>query len=283
MEAGLPDGEPRYIARRSPVLATRGMVACAQPLAAEAGLQILRAGGNAIDAAIAIAAAMAVTEPTSTGLGGDCFVLYRDARTGVVTGLNGSGNAPAALTIERARSTCGITADGAFNDKRHAHTVTVPGAAAGWADALAKWGTFQLREVLAPAIRLARAGFPVSPLTAHAWARGSDVLWRHAAESGSAAAELLVADSTADHGLRAPHAGELFTNEALASVLEDLAAAGASAFYGPGSRIAESIVDAVRAAGGVLSIDDLAAHKSTFPTPVATEYRGILVHELPPN
>jgi gamma-glutamyltranspeptidase len=303
--------QPRFAARRSPVLGRHGMVCCSQPLAAEAGLSILKVGGNAADAAVAVAAALAVTEPCSTGLGGDAFAIHYDAASGRVEGLNASGRAPAALTVERARADFGLPPlpmeaappsagpppPAVWAQPLHAHAVTVPGAAAGWCDTLARWGSgrLTLADVLAPAVRLAREGFPVSPLTAHAWARGVPVLLHHAPHA-SAAHELLLpqarpaegeGDSGGDGGgssaFRAPRAGEVFTNPSLADTLEELAAGGKEAFYGKDSRIARAIVAAVRAAGGLLAPTDLSSHVSTFPDPVSVVYRGVRVWELPPN
>src|SRR5574341_769546 len=133
--------EPKFDSRRSPVLATRGLAATSQPLATQAGLSILMEGGNAADAAVAAAAALNVTEPTSTGIGGDMFALYFDSKTQTVTALNGSGRAPAALTIERIRQD-GLSSNlkSEISDPFHGHTVTVPGACAGWCDLLARHG-----------------------------------------------------------------------------------------------------------------------------------------------
>ena len=157
-----------YASRRSPVYARRGIVAASQPLAAQAGIDILALGGSAADAAVATAAALNVTEPTSTGIGGDCFTLYYDAETRQITALNGSGRAPSALTLDV------LEAQGFGDDlpAHHAHTVTVPGACAGWSDLLERHGRIGLRISLAPAINLAEEGFPVSPLTSYFWERG---------------------------------------------------------------------------------------------------------------
>ena len=157
----------RFHSRRSPVFATRGMVATSQPLAAQVGLRVLARGGNAADSAVATAAALNVTEPTSTGIGGDCFALYYNAKSQEVIGLNGSGRAPSALTLDL------LNAQG-FDEELppfHAHTVTVPGACAGWCDLVERYGRLPLAEVLAPAIQLAEEGFPVAPITAAFWAR----------------------------------------------------------------------------------------------------------------
>src|ERR1044071_1694984 len=158
-----------FESRRSPVYGRRGIVATSQPLATAAGLEILSRGGNAADAAVAAGAALNGTEPSSTGIGCDMFALYYSADTQQVTALNGSGRAPAALTLERFR------ADGFSRELPpfHAHTVTVPGACAGWFDLIERHGSLSMSEVLAPAIRLAREGFPVSPITAHSWKRGA--------------------------------------------------------------------------------------------------------------
>ena len=172
----MSDPLPEFISRRSPVYGRRGMVAASQPLAVAAGLEVLAAGGNAADAAVATAAALNVTEPTSTGIGGDCFALFYDVQTGHISALNGSGRAPAGLTLER------LAAEG-FNHELppyHAHTVTVPGAWAGWCDLVERHGRLPLARILAPAIRLAEEGFPIAPLTAYFWQRGADRQFRTA-------------------------------------------------------------------------------------------------------
>ena len=156
-----------FPSRRSVVHSTNGIVACTQPLATAAGVRILEAGGNAADAAVAVAAALGVTEPSSTGIGGDCFCLYYDAKTRSVQGLNGSGRSPRKLSLEQVRQEAksgDVTIPfGSVN------AVTVPGAAAGWVDTIKRWGSGKvgLREVLAPAIELAEGGFPVSELAAY--------------------------------------------------------------------------------------------------------------------
>jgi gamma-glutamyltranspeptidase/glutathione hydrolase len=152
----------KFNSRRTSVYATNGMVASSQPLASMAGLRILQAGGNAADAAVATAAALNVTEPCSTGIGGDCFCLYYDADKGRVKGLNGSGRAPAALTP-------GLLIDQGYDEmpKNGVHTVTVPGAAAGWVDTLDRFGSMELGELLEPAIGLAEDGFPVASMVGH--------------------------------------------------------------------------------------------------------------------
>ncbi|MCX7608242.1 MAG: gamma-glutamyltransferase, partial [Anaerolineales bacterium] len=257
-----------YPSRRSPVMGRRGMVASSQPLATAAGLDILAKGGNAADASVAVAAALNVTEPTSTGIGGDMFALYYEAATGQITALNGSGRAPAALTLERIKNE-GLL-PGPELPPYHPYTITVPGACAGWCDLLERHGSLDLSTVLAPAIRLAEEGFPVAPVTAY--------FWQHAAErqlkSALNGVELTIEG-------RGPKSGEIFRNPGLARTLKKVAQSGKKAFYE--GEIAEAIVSTVQEAGGCLSLDDLAAHTSTWDTPISTSYGGLRLWECPPN
>lgn len=258
--------EPEFNSRRSPVLATRGMVAASQTQAAAAGVQLLRAGGTAADAAVAAAAVLNVTEPCSTGLGGDCFALYFDAATGNVTALNGSGRAPAALTLELLQA----QGFGEALPELHAHTVTVPGACAGWCDLVARHGRQPMSAVLAPAIELAERGFPVAPITAHSWAAGA-LRQLHRSAAG---AELLIDG-------QAPRAGQVFRNPTLANTLRQIATHGPGAFYH--GQIARAIARTVQEDGGMLTEADLAGHSSTWDTPLHTRYRNVDVWECPPN
>jgi gamma-glutamyltranspeptidase/glutathione hydrolase len=260
-----------FNSRRSPVMARNGMAATSQPLAAMAGLRILLAGGNAADAAVATAAALNVTEPTSTGLGGDCFALFYDARTKQVTALNGSGRAPAALTIDLIRQQGLANPHDQISQPYHAHTITVPGTCAGWCDLVARHGSLPLREILAPAIEMAERGFPVSPVTSYFWQRGAQ---RQLGNSPSGR-ELMAADGCG------PHAGALFHNPTLARTLHAIAEGGQDAFYR--GEIARQIAETVQAHGGVMTVEDLAAHASTWETPISTTYRGVRVWECPPN
>jgi gamma-glutamyltranspeptidase / glutathione hydrolase len=262
--------------RRSNVLARRGMVATSQPLAAMAGLRMLLDGGNAADAAVATAAALAVVEPMSTGIGGDAFALFYDAqaspdagRVGTyrdqrVTALNGSGRAPAGLHVSDLRR-AGL--DEIALDSPH--SVTVPGTVAAWADLLARHGAMPLSAVLQPAIEYARDGYPVSELIAGSWQRGEAKLRR--LPSGL---ELLP-------GGRAPRLGEVVRLPQLAHTLQTIADGGADAFYlgETGRRIAAFVQEQ----GGKLDVSDLAAHRSTWDEPISIEYRGLRVWECPPN
>ena len=258
---------PTFNSHRSPIYGRNGIVATSQPLATAAGLEILASGGNAADAAVAAGAALNVTEPASTGIGGDMFALFYSADTGKVTALNGSGRAPAALTLDRLKKE-GLLAK--TLPPFHAHTVTVPGACAGWCDLIAKHGSLSLGEVLAPAIRLASDGFPVAPLTSYFWGRGAE---RQLASAPNGS-ELTI------NG-RGPKAGEIFRNPGLARTFEAVARGGASAFYQ--GHIAESIVSVIKEAGGCMSLDDLASHVSTWEEPISVTYRGLRVYECPPN
>jgi gamma-glutamyltranspeptidase/glutathione hydrolase len=242
------------------------MVAASQPLAAQAGLEILLQGGTAADAAVATAAALNVTEPTSTGIGGDCFALYFDGGTKAVTALNGSGRAPRSLTLER------VHRDG-FTDSLppyHPHTITVPGACAGWCDLVARHGRLPLTQVLEPARRMADEGFPVSPITAHFWDRAVE----KQLSTALGGLELTIEG-------RAPRPGELFRNPGLAKTLRRVAEGGPEAFYT--GELAGAIVRVIRDAGGVLDEEDLASHRSTWDEPISTTYRGVRVWECPPN
>ena len=254
-----------FSSRRSPVYGRNGMVAASQPLAVAAGLEVLAQGGCAADAAVATAAALNVTEPTSTGLGGDCFALYYESRRGLVFALNGSGRAPAGLTLER------LQREGMEKElpPYHAHTVTVPGACAGWCDLVTRFGRLPLSATLAPAIRLAEEGFPVAPATAYFWGRSIE--------------RLLNAPGGRDMLLdgHAPGAGEIFCNPGLAHTLRRIAEDGKAAYYH--GEIGEAVAHAVQAAGGCMTVEDLAAHHSTWDTPISILYRGLRVWECPPN
>jgi len=260
----MPIHQILYDSRRSPVLTTGGMVAASQPLAAQAGLEMLKQGGNAADAAVAAAATLNVVEPMSTGIGGDCFALYYDANTRQISALNGSGRAPAALSLDDLRSQ-GME----YIPEYSAHAVTVPGTVRGWADLLERHGRMTLAETLVPAIYYAERGYPVSPLIAAAWAR----------------AEAVFRPVDAPHDYlpdgAAPKVGQVIRLPALARTLRAIAEGGPTAFYeGP---IAEAIAARVQEAGGCMTAQDLKTHKSTWDTPISTDYRGVRIYECPPN
>lgn len=256
----------RFESRRSPVFGMRGMVATSQPLASAAGVEMLMVGGNAADAAVAAAAALNVTEPTSTGIGGDCFALYFDSESKRVTALNGSGRAPAGLTLERLQKEGFVEELPPF----HPYTITVPGACAGWVDLICEHGTLELSTILSPAIRLAQEGFPVAPITAYYWGRGVERQLKEALGGE----ELTIAG-------RAPLPGEIFRNPGLARTLQTVAEGGKAAFYQ--GEIGAAIVRAIQQSGGCLDESDLAAHTSSWPEPISSEYRDVRVYECPPN
>ncbi len=251
---------------RSPVMGRGGMAASSQPLATAAGLEILSKGGNAADAAVAVAAALNVTEPTSTGIGGDMFALYYEASSGAVSAVNGSGRAPASLTLERIRKE-GLE-DGI--PPFHPYTITVPGACAGWCDLLERFGTLELTTILGPAILLAEDGFPVAPITSHFWKRAAERQLR---------AALNGLEMTLEG--RGPEPGEVFRNHGLARTLSALAEGGKKAFYE--GEIAASICSVIRQAGGCMELEDLAAHATTWEPAINAAYGDLRLWECPPN
>ncbi|KOS23294.1 putative gamma-glutamyltransferase [Escovopsis weberi] len=261
-----PSPDPfKFASRRSVVHSTQGIVACTQPLAASCGLEILRAGGNAADAAVAVAAGLNMTEPTSTGIGGDMFILFYDAASKQVHAMNGSGRSGKNYTLERVRKDLGIPdgQDGGI-PMSSPLAVTVPGAAAGWVDTVARFGSGKLdmARILEPAIRLGEQGFPVSEGTAYYWQRGEPSMRK----ASSNFAEMLKKDPGAPDGVRAPRAGEIMKNPNLARTFRTLAEQGKQGFYT--GRIAEEIVRVVRDGGGHLELDDLRHHLEAGSEPV---------------
>jgi gamma-glutamyltranspeptidase/glutathione hydrolase len=263
---GQQAGAPAPVVGRSVVATTLGIVAASQPLAARAGVQILERGGNAIDAAIAANAAIGLMEPTGNGLGGDLFILYYEAKTGTVHGLNASGWAPTGLTPEFLAAK-GITA----MPQRGIYSVTVPGVVAGWDAMRAKFGTKPFSELLAPAIYYAEHGFPVHEVVAAGWGRAVKM---HSEHPNSAKTYLI-------DGTRAPRAGEVFRNPDLAGSLRRIVAKGRDGFYtGP---TADAIVTISKEQGGTFTLADLAEYQPEWVTPVKTDYRGWNVYEIGSN
>ncbi|KAF8335010.1 gamma-glutamyltranspeptidase [Cantharellus anzutake] len=259
-----------FASRRSTVYGTKGMVACSQPLAAEAGLEILRRGGNAADAAVAISAALNVTEPSSCGIGGDAFCLYYDASSQEVCGLNGSGRAPKKISIDIVRDS-GV--HGSNIPATSMHSVTVPGAAAAWVDVVESFGSgvVSFADIMTPAILLAEEGVPVSELHSHAWQRAEELIKN---ASPNYRAMLL-------NG-KAPQPGEIMTFPDLARTFQALVHRGKDGFYS--GYVAQAIVDLVSKGGGVMELSDLADHSSTLVQPVSYTYQGdITLYECPPN
>jgi gamma-glutamyltranspeptidase/glutathione hydrolase len=253
-----------HLPGRSPVYAADGMVATSHPLASVAALETLRAGGSAADAAVTAVATLSVLEPQMTGIGGDCFCLVAKAGK-PVWGYNGSGRSGAAARAEPLIAQ-GITAVGPDS----IHAVTVPGAIEAWDVILRQHGRFGLDRALAPAIHYAEEGAPVSPRVAFDWDGAVERLKRD-----PGAARHFLRDG------RAPLAGDRMTNPALAGVLRAIATGGAKAFYEGAP--AEDIVATLAPRGSFLSAEDFARHRGEIAEPIASNYRGLDVVELPPN
>ncbi len=250
---------------RSPVMSTEAMAATSQPMATATALQVLRDGGNALDAAIAASAVLGVVESYSTGIGGDCFILYHEAATGQLHALNGSGRSPAAATAEaiRERGHESVPEQGIL-------AVTVPGAIDAWFTANRKLGQLPMKSLLAPAIDYAANGYVVSPVIAHNWKLHEALL----AQTPEATRAYLVDG-------KAPVAGSIHRQPDLADSMHLIANQGRDAFYR--GKIAEEIVRFSDSHDGLLSLDDLGSHKSEWVMPVSSEYRGYRVYEIPPN
>ena len=264
-EAGYDRITGREFASRSEVIAVQGMAATSQPLATQIALDILKSGGSAVDAAIAANAALGLMEPTGNGIGGDLFAIVWDAEREELVGLNGSGRAPALMTLEyfRERGIDRIPPHGPL-------PVSVPGTVDAWFELHARFGRLPMTEVLAPTVRYAHDGFPVSEVIAYYMARNAPLLEKYPG----------FADTYMPGG-RTPAKGEIFRNPRLADTLETIARDGRDAFYA--GEIARRIDAYMTENGGLLRYEDLAAHESEWVTPVSTNYRGWDVYELPPN
>ena len=256
---------PSTMAGRSTVYASSGMVATSQPLASAAGLEVLRLGGNAIDAAVTAAAVLSVTEPHMTGIGGDMFAIVWLARERKLVALNASGRAGSLMTRGA------LDARGFQSGSQQGVTsITVPGALAGWDMLVRTYGRRTLAAALQPAIRYARDGFPVTPIIASQWA---------------AETKLLLGDSAATATFlprgRAPNAGEWFRNPDYARTLQTIAASGIGTFYG--GEIGRKIVARLAALDGFITLADLRKNAPSWVTPISVPFRGYRVWELPPN
>ncbi len=250
---------------RSPVITTRGIAATSQTLASQAAAQALARGGSAVDAAIVANAVLAVVEPMMCGMGGDLFALYWDARSGKLTGINSSGPAPQGLSIAWLKSH-GHTAIPSTG----IHTVSVPGAVAGWHRMHQRYGRLPWRDLFQPAIYYARNGFPVTELIQWDWERLETKL-----RDDHNARRIFLPNG------RAPRIGEIFRNPELAHAFQLLAAQGPDAFYrGP---IAQAILTTSKRLDGTMTAADLASFQPEWVEPVSIDYRGWKVYELPPN
>jgi len=250
---------------RSPVHSLNGMCATSQPLAAEAAINVLRQGGNAIDAAICASAVLCVVEPYNTGIGGDCFVLLSKGGSGDVIGLNGSGRAPKAASAARLRDD-GLTDIGLSS----VHSVTVPGAVDAWVRLLDDHGTMSFGELLAPAIRFAEEGFAVSPRISLEWRFLAD----HLKHDADAPGHYLVDG-------KGPGVGQVTRLPGLAATLQLLAEKGRAGFYE--GEVAEDLVGKLNSLGGVHTLDDFAETGADYVTPTRVMYRGREILEIPPN
>ena len=255
----------RSFATRSEVIARNGMAATSQPLATQVALDILKQGGNAIDAAIAANAVLGLMEPTGNGIGGDLFAIVWDAKTKKLYGLNASGRSPRSLTLDYFKK------QGLEKIPSHGPLpVTVPGCVDGWFELHEKFGNLSMKENLAPAIEYAREGFPLSELIAYYWNRSAPFLKKYEGFK----------ETFMPNG-RAPKKGEVFKNPNLANTLEKIAKGGRDVFYK--GELAKTMAAFMKRVGGFLSYEDLASHKSDWVEPVSTNYRGYDVWELPPN
>ena len=255
-----------HLPGRSTAHARHGMAATSHPAATLAALDMLRAGGNAVDGAVAASAVLTVVEPQSTGIGGDCFALYCPRGQGEVVGLNGSGKAPAAAAVEWYLDH-GITQIPASLSP---HCVTVPGAIDAWDRLLADHGTMKFAAVLAPAIDYAENGYVVAPRVAYDWGMMAEKL-----EVDPSAKRVMLP------GGRAPRTGEVHRQPELAETLKTVAREGRKGFYeGP---VAADMVSYLQALGGLHTLEDFAATACKYVTPIRTTYRGYDVTQIPPN
>ncbi|KAH3673651.1 hypothetical protein WICMUC_003554 [Wickerhamomyces mucosus] len=277
----MPDS--KFSSRRSTVYSTKGIVSSTQPLANAAGIKILDKGGNAIDAAVAVAAALGVTETASTDLGGDAFLIYYDNKTKRVSGLNGSGRSAFKLNLEDIKRTHPQDIIDNRLSTESVFSVNVPGAVAAWETAIERWGSGNISfyDALQPAINLAENGYPISEISAHLYQISESKLKSINSIKGEEFLNDDLAKFLPNEGAKAPVAGQLIKNEYLANTLKLLAEKGSIAFYE--GEIAQSIVDEVQSRGGALSLQDLRLHSSTTVFPISYEFLGKKLWEIPPN
>ncbi len=257
----------RTFATRSEIIGQHGMVATSQPLATQIGLDILKKGGSAVDAAIAANATLGLMEPTGSGIGGDLFAIVYEAKTGKLYGLNASGQSPKGLTLEYFKGK-GLKSIPSFGPL----PVSVPGCVDGWFELNKRFGKLTMEQLLAPAIGYAENGFPVTELVAY-------YMGKSVVAMGSKFPNVL--ETYTIDGKNAPQKGDIFKNPMLAKTYRKIAKGGRDAFYT--GETAHTISDFMKSQGGFLSYDDLASHHSEWVEPVTTSYRGYDVWELPPN
>jgi len=241
------------------------MIASSQPLASAAGLEVMMKGGNAVDAAVAASAVLGVVEPFACGIGGDSFAIYWDAKKSELVGLNGSGRSAASLDVEGMKAKTGYTE----LPLTGVHTITVPGAVDAWDAMLKRYGTMTLKELLQPAIRYAREGFPVTDIIAQQWKMNAATLVTEEAQ------RVFLNDG------KPPEPGDIFTIPDLADSLELIANEGKEAFYE--GKLAKQMCKCIKDLSGYLTEEDFKNHKSDWVQPLSTNYKGYEVYELPPN
>ncbi|KAJ3326244.1 hypothetical protein HDV06_000120 [Boothiomyces sp. JEL0866] len=258
-----------FNSRRSTVYSTRAIVSATQPLAVQCGIKVLNLGGNAADAAVAVAAGLNVTEPSSTGIGGDLFCLYFDANTKKVHSLNATGKSAQNISLDIVKAKVGNELHIPFDN---ALAINVPGAAAGWVDLHEVFGnkSLSLSQILQPAINLAKNGYPISEISAKKWQDKENLLRRNLPGT----TEFLPNGA-------APIEGDLVRLPGLAKTFETLAEHGKAGFYS--GEIAKAIVETVQANGGLLTLDDLAKHQNIVDESIYAPFRNLIVHEHGPN
>lgn len=257
----------KAFATRSEVIGQSGMVASSHPLATQIGLDILKKGGTAVDAAIAVNAALGLMEPTGCGIGGDLFAIVWDAKTRKLHGLNASGRSPESLSLAYFREQ-GISKIPAYGPL----PVSVPGCVDGWFELHGRFGKLPISEILSPAVEYAEKGFPVTELVAYYLSRGVPM---HGSRFPN------VMETYTLDGEKVPEKGDIFSNPQLANTYKQIISGGREAFYK--GEIAKTIAAFIKEQGGFLSYEDLAGHHSEWVEPVSADYRGYDVWELPPN
>ena len=275
------DFDYQFRSRRSNVMATHGMVASSQPLATLAGLDMLRAGGTAADAAVAVAAALAVVEPFSTGIGGDCFALYWDNTQKRVFALNASGPTAQNANIDELLR-LGYSEMPQFTG----HAVSVPGTVTGWTALLARFGTLSLAEILSPAIRYALEGYPVTEWIGTVWKLMESRLLRETVDESlplhqQRSGPLQPSGHEFMLNGRAPEVGEIMTLRTLGETLQRIADVGRDAIYQ--GEFPQKLCEHVQRYGGWLTPDDLSGFEAEWVEPISADYRGVRLYECPPN
>ena len=260
-----------FQSRRSPVLSKYGIATSSQNIASNIGALILKKGGNAVDSCVAMNMALGVTEPMSTGIGGDMFALYYDNETKKVYGINGTGKSSHKLTYNMYHNILGKR-NMKWNNapKTDPIYVTVPGNVCGSLDMLERFGSMNRETVFTPAIKIAEHGFPVNSICASMWKNCEDVLY-----SGGNEKELLINDNGK---YRAPYVGEIFKNRYLSNVLKQIMVYGKQGFYN--SNITDKMLDVVNSKGGMLSKQDFSQHTSEFVDPIHLDYKGVKIWEI---